>query len=334
MAPQPLDPIDFTCRHSVESLLMRSSSMCSNTGRITRAGDSNPDSYQEPTGTLLEQSLGDLDQHCMNPSDYEELRKLPGNDCCIDCDSPDPEWASISLGIFLCLQCSGQHRALGTHVSKVRSVRLDTWTEEQVELMRCGGNSQCKKFLEEHGYGIELEISDRYDNAAGLLYQSVLKARREGAPEPTELPAYVPPPKVVRRSSTNSVAGNVSIGNPSMNRNNMQGFGSDGTNSSDANNGGGGGLSASWSRLTSQWSNGAANISAAATTATFTSSPPPNKADKVNDHAKGWNEVVKKSPIYDKAVGMFHQLTKNVVDPHLSESTTTTTTASSKQTPT
>jgi len=43
-----------------------------------------------------------------------------------------PTWASINIGIFICLRCSGIHRSLGTHISKVRSVKLDTWTEEQV----------------------------------------------------------------------------------------------------------------------------------------------------------------------------------------------------------
>ena len=59
-------------------------------------------------------------------------------------------WASINLGEFICFQCSGIHRNLGTHVSKVRSLRLDTWTETQLEVMRHVGNSVANRVWEHH----------------------------------------------------------------------------------------------------------------------------------------------------------------------------------------
>jgi hypothetical protein len=53
----------------------------------------------------------DDDDHCMRPSDLAKLRVLDGNDVCVDCNlEKNPEWACISLGIFMCLECSGQHR--------------------------------------------------------------------------------------------------------------------------------------------------------------------------------------------------------------------------------
>ncbi|KAE8216266.1 hypothetical protein CF327_g569 [Tilletia walkeri] len=69
-----------------------------------------------------------------------DLVRLPGNDKCADCHTSNPRWASWNLGIFLCVHCAGVHRKMGTHISKVRSVTLDTWTREQVECMKNGGN--------------------------------------------------------------------------------------------------------------------------------------------------------------------------------------------------
>lgn len=49
------------------------------------------------------------------------LREVPGNDLCADCGAPNPDWASLNLGVLICKTCSGTHRHLGTHISKVRS---------------------------------------------------------------------------------------------------------------------------------------------------------------------------------------------------------------------
>ncbi|KAJ3746536.1 ArfGap-domain-containing protein [Lentinula detonsa] len=68
------------------------------------------------------------------------LAGQPGNDVCADCKARVPRWASHNLGIFICVDCAAIHRKIGTHVTKVKSLTLDSWTKEQVERMKEMGN--------------------------------------------------------------------------------------------------------------------------------------------------------------------------------------------------
>lgn len=78
----------------------------------------------------------------------QKIRELPGNGICADCGKPDPEWASSNLGITLCITCSGIHRGLGVHVSKVRSLTLDRWPEELITIMLSLGNTRVNSIYE------------------------------------------------------------------------------------------------------------------------------------------------------------------------------------------
>ena len=62
----------------------------------------------------------------------EEIRRFPGNDKCCDCMSLSTDWASVSHGILICLECAGKHRSLGVQNSFVRSITMDTWSQRQV----------------------------------------------------------------------------------------------------------------------------------------------------------------------------------------------------------
>lgn len=65
---------------------------------------------------------------------------VAGNGKCVDCDAPAPDWASINLGVLICIECSGVHRQLGSHISRVRSLDLDEWPPGHLAVMTSVGN--------------------------------------------------------------------------------------------------------------------------------------------------------------------------------------------------
>jgi stromal membrane-associated protein len=89
----------------------------------------------------------------------EDCLQEPANKVCADCNARQPRWASISLGCFFCLRCSGIHRNLGVHVSKVRSVSLDKWQLEWAKFMQENGNERVNSVYE-HSLAPELKPSE------------------------------------------------------------------------------------------------------------------------------------------------------------------------------
>ncbi|XP_065066358.1 arf-GAP with dual PH domain-containing protein 1-like isoform X1 [Rhopilema esculentum] len=81
-----------------------------------------------------------------------DLLDQPGNSRCADCgcDASAPKWASISLGIFLCVNCVGSHRSLGVHCSVTKSLELDKWSEEMYESMAAKGNIKSNEIYEKN----------------------------------------------------------------------------------------------------------------------------------------------------------------------------------------
>ena len=74
----------------------------------------------------------------------------------------------------MCLECSGRHRALGVHISFVRSVSMDSWTEKQINMMRQGGNDKFNKFLEQYNVKKTMPIAQKYNTPASKLYKDRL----------------------------------------------------------------------------------------------------------------------------------------------------------------
>ncbi|XP_034145388.1 arf-GAP with GTPase, ANK repeat and PH domain-containing protein 1 isoform X3 [Esox lucius] len=83
----------------------------------------------------------------------QNVRSLRGNSRCVDCEAQNPDWASLNLGALICIECSGIHRNLGTHLSRVRSLDLDEWPLELLKVMSSIGNELANSVWEGNAQG-------------------------------------------------------------------------------------------------------------------------------------------------------------------------------------
>ncbi|XP_009978257.1 PREDICTED: arf-GAP with coiled-coil, ANK repeat and PH domain-containing protein 2 [Tauraco erythrolophus] len=101
-----------------------------------------------PSTGSLESGSETKEKLLKGESALQRVQCIPGNAACCDCGLTDPRWASINLGITLCIECSGIHRSLGVHFSKVRSLTLDSWEPELLKLMCELGNDVINRIYE------------------------------------------------------------------------------------------------------------------------------------------------------------------------------------------
>ncbi|XP_015455795.1 arf-GAP with coiled-coil, ANK repeat and PH domain-containing protein 2 isoform X1 [Pteropus alecto] len=106
------------------------------------------DKKSSPSTGSLDSGNESKDKLLKGESALQRVQCIPGNASCCDCGLADPRWASINLGITLCIECSGIHRSLGVHFSKVRSLTLDTWEPELLKLMCELGNDVVNRVYE------------------------------------------------------------------------------------------------------------------------------------------------------------------------------------------
>ncbi|XP_043081207.1 arf-GAP with coiled-coil, ANK repeat and PH domain-containing protein 3 isoform X1 [Puntigrus tetrazona] len=138
-----------SCMLQAESEKLRQAWIQAVQASIASAYRESPDNYYierldrtaSPSISSIDSANEGRERSGRGESILQRILCLPGNQQCCDCGQADPRWASINLGVLLCIECSGIHRSLGVHCSKVRSLTLDSWEPELLKLMCELGNS-------------------------------------------------------------------------------------------------------------------------------------------------------------------------------------------------
>ena len=133
---------------------------------------------------------------------------INGNDKCIDCKATHPKWASVNNGIFLCINCAAKHRNMGCHISFVRSISLDSWSNIQIKRIQYGGNQKLKQFWKDQQFPKGLTPEQKLNNEAMDKYrENLLKMAKNEEVEPIPFIGYHKRETVKRKLDSKAMVG-------------------------------------------------------------------------------------------------------------------------------
>uniref|UniRef100_A0A8C5BKT1 Arf-GAP with coiled-coil, ANK repeat and PH domain-containing protein n=1 Tax=Gadus morhua TaxID=8049 RepID=A0A8C5BKT1_GADMO len=176
-----------SCMLQAESEKLRQAWIQAVQASIASAYRESPDTYYierlertaSPSTSSIDSASEPRDRLLRGETILQRIQGLPGNGQCCDCGHSEPGWASINLGVLLCIECSGIHRSLGVHCSKVRSLTLDSWEPELLKLMCELGNSVINHIYEgsyqQMGLKKPLPTSSRQEKEAWIKAKYVEK---------------------------------------------------------------------------------------------------------------------------------------------------------------
>lgn len=164
---------------------------------------------ESPMDGIDTKALEQVDEKGYVPDDvrngfFRKLRMKTDNRTCFECSARNPTWISLSYGVYLCLECSGEHRRKGVHISFVRSVELDKFSPDQMVQMALGGNAKAWNHFKTHGMGktsdggrpvdYNSKISQRYKQQLEKDAKDTCAKLSVSCKAPTQAPAVTADP--------------------------------------------------------------------------------------------------------------------------------------------